>query len=178
MNIFDRIMLTLYTLAVAALSLVVFGAYIGFPPGFYAAELGALLTRWEAVLAALFFFVFSIRFLLSGIRRERTFKGAITHRGELGDVRISLGAIRNLAQRTVLDLRGVRTAKVRVQLKDKGIELMIELAVTQDSNIPALTAQVQETVHQHVEACTGVGVLAVRVLVVEMSPTASRPRVH
>ncbi len=178
MNILDRIMLTLYTLAVAALSLLVFGAYIGFPPGFYSAELGALLTRWEAIIVALFFFVFSVRFLLSGIRRERPSRAAVTHQGELGDVRISLGAIRNLAQRTVLSVRGVHTAKVRVQLAEKGLELTIELAVTQDSNIPALTAQVQETARKHIEACTGVGVLAVRVLVVEMAPGNSRLRVQ
>ncbi|MBT9176452.1 MAG: hypothetical protein DDT20_00771 [Firmicutes bacterium] len=178
MNILDRIMLTLYTLAVAALSLLVFGASIDFPPGFYSAELGALLTQWEAILVALFFFVVSVRFLLSGIRRERPSRAAVTHQGELGDVRISLNAIRNLTQRTVLGLRGVHTAKVRVQLAEKGLELTIELAVTQDSNIPALTAQVQETVRKHIEACTGVGVLAVRVLVVEMAPASSRVRVQ
>lgn len=178
MNILDRIMLTLYTLAVAALSLLVFGASIGFPQGFYSAELGALFTQWEAILVALFFFVVSVRFLLSGIRRERPSRAAVTHQGELGDVRISLNAIRNLAQRTVLGVRGVHTAKVRVQLAEKGLELTIELAVTQDSNIPALTAQVQETVRKHIEACTGVGVLAVRVLVVEMAPASSRVRVQ
>jgi len=178
MTIFDRIMLTLYTLAVAALSLLVLGAFIGFPPGFYSAELGEFLTRWEAILVALFFFVFSVRFLLSGMRRERPSRAAVTHHGELGDVRISLGAIRNLAQRTVISLRGVHTAKVRVQLADKGLELAIELSVTQDSNIPTLTTQVQDAVRKHIEACTGVLVVAVKVLVVEMAPATSRVRVQ
>ena len=72
MKIFDRIMLSLYTLAVAAIALMVFGAYLRFPPGWGAPELGAFLTRWEAIPLAALFFIFSVRFLLSGIRKERS----------------------------------------------------------------------------------------------------------
>jgi len=178
MSIIDRVMLSLYTLAVAAVSLLVFGAFFGFPPGFYPDELGALLTRWEALLVALFFLLFSVRFLLSGIRRERPSRTAITHQGELGDVRISLSAIRNLAQRTALSVRGVHNAKVRVGLVDKGLEITVELSATQDSNIPTLTTQLQDTVRKHIEVCTGVSVLSVRVVVIEMVATSSRVRVQ
>lgn len=177
-SIFDRVMLSLYTLAVAAITLLVFAAYIHFPPSFGPAELGAFLTRWEAIPVAAFFFIFSVRFLLSGIRRERPSRSSITHRGELGDVRIAISAVRNLAQRTAQNVRGVQSAKVRVQLLETGLEVAIEISAAQDSNIPALTSVLQETVKKNIESSTGVNVLAVKVLIVEMAPSSAKVRVQ
>lgn len=171
-------MLSLYTLAVAAITLMVFGAYINLPPGFGPDELGAFLTRWEAIPVAIFFFVFSVRFLLSGIRKERPSRASITHRSELGDVRIAISAVRNMAQRTAQNVRGVQSAKVRVELLAAGIEVAVEVAAAQDSNIPALTSVLQETVKKNIEASTGVNVLAVKVLIVEMAASPGRVRVQ
>ena len=172
MNVFDRIMLSLYTLAVATITLMVFGAYLGFPPGWGAPELGGFLTRWEALPFALFFLIFSVRFLLSGIRKERSTHSAITHHGELGDVRISTTAIKNLAQKSAQSVRGVNNAKVRVDLNDDGLTIQTEISTSQDSNIPSVTALLQDTLKRNVEASTGVNVVAVKVLVVEMAPTS------
>jgi len=177
MKIFDRIMLSLYTLAVASITLMVMGAYLGLPRGWGAEELGLFLTRWEAIPFALFFFIFSVRFLLSGIRKERTSHSAITHRSELGDVRISLTAIKNLAQKTAQSVRGVNNAKVRVDLTDNGLAIHAEIASSQDSNISQVTAALQDTLKRNVEVSTGVNVVEVKVLVVEMTP-ASKVRVQ
>lgn len=177
MKIFDRIMLSLYTLAVATITLMVLGAYIGFPPGWGGNELGAFLTRWEAIPFAVFFFAFSVRFLLSGIRKERTTHSAITHHGELGDVRISATAIKNLAQRAAQSVRGVSNAKVRVDLGEAGLTIHAEVTTAQDGNIPAVTALLQDTLKRNVEASTGVNVISVKVLVVEMA-SVSKVRVQ
>lgn len=170
-------MLTLYTLAVAAITLLVFGAFLGFPPGWGAPELGAFLTRWEAIPLAALFFVFSVRFLLSGIRKERITHSSITHHGELGDVRISITAIKNLAQKAAQSVRGVNNAKVQVELGDEGLTIYAEVSTTQDGNIPSVITSLQETLKRTVEASTGVNVVTVKVLVVEMAP-ASRVRVQ
>ena len=144
-------MLTLYTLAVAAITLLVFGAFLGFPPGWGAPELGALLTRWEAIPLAALFFVFSVRFLLSGIRKERITHSAITHHGELGDVRISITAIKNLAQKAAQSVRGVNNAKVQVELGDEGLTIFADVSTTQDGNIPSVITLLQETLKRTVE---------------------------
>ncbi|MBS3872824.1 MAG: alkaline shock response membrane anchor protein AmaP [Firmicutes bacterium] len=170
MNIFDRIMLSLYTLAVAVVTLLVVGAYLNFPPGWGYEDLGLLLTRWELIPVAIYFFVFSVRFLVSGLRRDRPSKAAITHQGELGDVRIAVSAVRNLALRTAQNVRGVHTAKARVQLGEPGLQVSLEVSVAQGSHIPTLTTILQEEVKRNLEVSTGVTVLAVKVLVVEMSP--------
>lgn len=176
-SIFDRIMLSLYTLAVAAITLMVFGAYLVFPPGWNAAELGAFLTRWEAIPVAAFFFIFSVRFLLSGIRKERPSRATITHHSDLGDVRIAVSAVKNLAQKAAQSVRGVGSAKVKVELGESGLTIHADVSTTPDSSIPAITALLQDTLKRHVEASTGVTVVAVKVLVVEMAP-ASRVRVQ
>ncbi|MBT9152092.1 MAG: hypothetical protein DDT35_00304 [Firmicutes bacterium] len=169
MNIFDRIMLSLYTLAVAVVTLLIVGASVNFPPGWDYMELGRLLTRWEFVPVAVFFFIFSVRFLVSGIRRDRPSKAAITHQGELGDVRIAVSAVRNLALRTAQNVRGVHHTKAKVQLSDEGLLISLEVSVGQASHIPTLTSVLQEEVKQNLESSTGVKVLGVKVLVVEMS---------
>lgn len=171
MSIFDRIMLSLYTLAVAIITLLIVGASFNIPPAWDYMELGRLLTRWELIPVALFFFVFSVRFLLSGLRKDRPSKAAITHQGELGDVRIAVSAVRNLALRTAQNVRGVHNAKARVQLGDQGLVVSLEVSVGQASHIPTLTAVLQEEVKQNLESSTGVKVLGVKVLVVEMSPS-------
>jgi len=176
-KIFDRIMLSLYTLAVATIALMVLGAYLGFPPGWGAPELGAFLTRWEAIPLTALFLIFSVRFLLSGIRKERTTLSAITHHSELGDVRISITAIKNLAQKAAQSVRGVSNAKVRVELGDDGLTIYAEVSTSQDSNIPTVTTLLQDTLKRTVEASAGVNVVTVKVLVVEMAPT-SRVRVQ
>ncbi|MBS3939139.1 MAG: alkaline shock response membrane anchor protein AmaP [Peptococcaceae bacterium] len=171
MNIFDRIMLSLYTLAVAVVTLLIVGASVNFPPGWGYMELGRLLTRWEFVPVAVFFFIFSVRFLVSGIRRDRPSKAAITHQGEIGDVRIAVSAVRNLALRTAQNVRGVHHAKAKVHLSNDGLLISLEVSVGQTSHIPSLTSVLQEEVKQNLESSTGVKVLGVKVLVVEMSPS-------
>jgi len=170
-SIFDRIMLSLYTLAVAIVTLLIVGASLNIPPAWGYIELGLLLTRWELVPVALFFFVFSVRFLFSGLRKDRPSKAAITHQGELGEVRIAVSAVRNLALRTAQNVRGVHNVKARVQLGEQGLIVSLEVSVGQASHIPTLTSELQDDIKQNLEASTGIKVLEVKVLVVEMSPS-------
>ena len=176
MSLFDRILLTMYTLVVAILSLFVMAAYINIPPSWGTLGLARALTRWEAVPVALLFFIFSLRFLLSGGKKERR-RATITHHSELGDVTITLTAIQNLAQRAAQTVRGVRDAKVSVQLVDDMLVITAKVSASLDNSAPAISAALQETIKSGVEASAGVGVKEVKVLVEDMSP-AKKVRVQ
>lgn len=176
MSLFDRILLTLYTLVIAILSLFVMAAYAGLPPSWDSARLALLLARWEVIPVALAIFLFSLRVLLSGLKKERP-GTTITHHSELGDVRISLTAIQNLAVRAAQAVRGVREAKVNVQLVDNLLVVNARVSTSLDNTAPAISATLQEAIKNSVEASAGVLVKEVRVLVEDMSPS-NRVRVQ
>jgi uncharacterized alkaline shock family protein YloU len=176
MSLVDRVLLTLYTMVVAVLSLSVIAAYAGYPPSWDTTSLAAVLTRWEVVPVAVVFLLFSIRVLLSGMRKERT-GTTITHHSELGDVRITLTAIQNLAQRAAKGVRGVKEAKVSVQLVNDALVVNARVATSLDNTAPGISAALQEAIRENVQASTGVSVKEVKVLVEDMSP-AQRVRVQ
>ena len=169
MSLVDRVLLTLYTLTVAIVSLLVMAAYAGFPPSWNMAGVVSVLERWESVPVAALFLVFSLRVLFSGVKRERQ-GTTITHQSDLGDVTITLTAIKNLAQRAAHTVRGVKDAKVGVNLVNGTLVIDARVSTSLDTSAPVISSTLQETIKESVETSTGVIVKEVKVLVEDMSP--------
>jgi uncharacterized alkaline shock family protein YloU len=177
MTLVDRVLLTVYALAVALISIFVISAFLGLPPAWNAMAILNALSAWQAVPIAALFFLFSIRVLLSGLRKERSSKTAITQKTELGEVRISLDALQNVAQRAALSVRGIREARTGVHSAEDGLVINTRVATSIQDNVPTLSATLQGIVKQSVEESTGMSVKEVRVLIDDIAP-ANKVRVR
>lgn len=177
MTLFDRILLSIYALAVAVISLFIMTAYFGLPPVYSTLAVLGLVSRWQVVPVALLFLLFSVRLLLSGFRRERPTRSALTHKSEHGEVRISLNALNNVSQRSSLTVRGVKDARSNVSAVDNKLVVSLRVSASLEDKVPALVKTLQEVVKRDLEASAGIEVAQVRVLVDDISPS-SRVRVR
>ncbi|HSL93643.1 MAG TPA: alkaline shock response membrane anchor protein AmaP [Bacillota bacterium] len=170
MTLLDRVLLTIYALAVALISVFVISAFLGLPPAWNTMGILNAFSAWQAVPIAALFFLFSIRVLLSGLRKERSTKTALTQKTELGEVRISMDALQNVAQRAALSVRGIREAKTAVHTGEDGLLISTRVATYVQDNVPTLSTYLQGVVKQSVEESTGMTVKEVRVLVDDIAP--------
>ncbi|WP_312520710.1 alkaline shock response membrane anchor protein AmaP [Anaerospora sp.] len=169
MGIFDRVILTIYTFVLAFLSLgvVLMGLRL-IPLELVWTTLYYIYGQWEAALAGALFLLISVRLLLAG-SRSRTAKDTLVHHNPMGDVHISIDAIENLVSKAVRHAKGVRGVKVVVGQSAQGLTVDVKAIVSPESNVPAVTAEVQQRIHEHIKHTIGVEIADVRILVENIS---------
>ena len=169
MGIIDRIILSVYTLLLAVLSLGVIGLSAGLVPvDFVWTGLTLLSGQWEAGLVGAVFLLVSIRLLLAGVRSSR-WKDTIIHHTGLGDVHISLNAVENLIEKTARHSKGVRGIKVRVSPAPDGMKVHIRAIISPDCHVPSVTAEIQDNVKEHLRSTVGVEMAEILILVENIS---------
>lgn len=82
-------------------------------------------------------------FLLSGVRSERNRK-SITRFNKIGEVKISLNTIENIALAASRRNNGVRDSKAYVKRTGENVSVHIRVVVMPDINIPALLEDIQK----------------------------------
>lgn len=123
----------------------------------------AYQITWTVVAGVLL--LFSLRFLIVSLQRSSSSTGSIDQRTDIGDIRISIETIENLALKAAARQRGVKDLRARVRATDAGIEIMLRTIVDGESSIPALTEEIQRTVKDSVEEITGIPVINVAVFI-------------
>ncbi|BAS28426.1 alkaline shock response membrane anchor protein AmaP [Limnochorda pilosa] len=84
---------------------------------------------------------------------------------ELGEVAVSLDAVRGMVTRAAREVRGVRDVHARVRSRETGVEVLLDLAIHPDHSIPDLGEAVQRQVEGYLKGFLGVNVASVRVAV-------------
>ncbi|MBE3590668.1 MAG: alkaline shock response membrane anchor protein AmaP, partial [Firmicutes bacterium] len=112
MGLVDRIILTIYTFALAFFSLAIVLLALGWdePQSLLAAAVATQSGRVALGLAGLVFFAVSVRLLYFAFNRPNRHR-AVVHEAELGEVRISLEAVENLVARVARGIKGVRDVR-------------------------------------------------------------------
>ena len=173
MNLFFRIVFTVYTIYLSVISMLTMIFTIR-PDYFitvtdnvhvYILENG----NWRLVVffISLVFFALSVAFLLSGMRSGGKVKGVIRTTG-IGEIRISLEALETMSMAVVKRYSGISSAKSYVSTKNDGINIFIKVIPTPEVRIPEITEDIQRKVKVHVEENAGVKVNTVKVLVENM----------
>lgn len=174
----DRILLVLYSLAVAIVALLTVSHVFRLP------WLDRLYAEYpyQVLIAAVILFLVSLRFIFvrSGGAEEPQ---AVVSKTEHGEVKISVQTLESLAERATRLIRGVNDLKTKVRPSEAGIRVAVRISVDPDLNIPQLTSSVQEKIKDYVESTTG---LTVQEVVVHVSDIAkpqagkvpARPRVE
>lgn len=176
MGPFDRGLLAIYALVVTLVLGVVAAGLVGVIPTYLVWDgLNAALDEPAVPLAvAVGLMLVGIRLFWAAVRVRRP--RVVVQEAAMGQVRIALAAMRDLAEKVALAQSGVREATARVEQGRNGIQIALELAVTPDVNVPAVAASVQELVSNKIKEVTGV---VVEDLVITVkSITARRPRVE
>lgn len=169
MGIIDRIILSLYTLLLAFLSLGVILLSLRFISlDLLGTSLNYVYGQWEAGLLGAVFFLISIRLMIAGLR-SRHDKDTIVHHNDLGDVHITLSAVENLVEKTARHTRGVRGVKIRVEREGQQLKVGIKAIVSPESNVPAVSNEIQRRVYDHIRNTVGIELADVRVLVEDIS---------
>lgn len=170
MNIFFRIMLAIYAFCLAVFSLI--SVLITFRPEIFNAisdflsdvVLVDVVYRIIMFVVAFIFFMLSIMFLLSGIRSNRD-KKAVSKYTNIGEIKISLNSVENIALNAARKLNGLREIKARVFKNDETVAININAVVMPEINIPSISEDIQSKVKTAVEESSGIVVSGVKVTI-------------
>ena len=172
MNIFYRILLAVYAFCLALFSAAIMYIAIWAEAFAGAADFlsrdvfaeGATGPRMAVFLTALVFFALSIMFLLSGVKSNKD-KKAVSKHTNIGEIRISLNSIENIAISASKKSNGVRESKTLVKKAEDGVEIEVRIVVMPDMSIPTISEEVQARVKKSVEDYSGIEVKQVKVVV-------------
>lgn len=185
MGIIDRILLLLHALALAFLSLVALALcaqHVSF--NFVWTNFLYLTGRWETAASFAVLLLISLRLLRVSLsfgksRRDKSLAEAVVVHGNIGDVQVTVSAIRDLVERTARSVRGVRDVKLDViaprpagaNAPDAPINVRIKIVVGQEVRVTEITDQVRDLVKRTLTDIVGLGAVAIDVMIDGISNT-------
>ncbi|MCE5285745.1 MAG: alkaline shock response membrane anchor protein AmaP [Pelosinus sp.] len=171
MGIIDRIILLIYTLLLIILSVgVILMSLCLIPWEVVSATLQSIYGQWEAALAAGVFLLVSIRLLLASFRSNVSHSNeAIVHHTDMGDVQITLDAVKNLVEKTARHTRGVRDVKVYIRHFEEGLKVQLRIVTSPENNVPAVSLEIQQRVHEYIKNTVGIELSDIHILVENIS---------
>jgi len=181
LNIFFRILLTVYAICLTIIAILVMIVAL-WPPFFdiltnnvyFAMEYP--YTNFIMFIVALLFLTLSLIFLLSGIKQYKE-KKAVTRVTNIGEIRISLETIENIALAVTRKIQGIKEIKAGSAKTEEKIRVELRVILLPEVNIPSLSEEIQKKVKHSVETATGIEVSNVSVIV-ENVYTGYRSRVE
>ena len=163
----DRVVLSLYAFALTVVSFLFLLAAFGWnaPMNLIAETLNTPSGRSIVGIISGFLLLAGLRFIHYGFKRSPV--QAVIHDTGIGEVQISLLAVKSLVTRVAARVPGVREVRARVRLNQlaTGILVFLELKVAVDANLPDLADKVQKAVSSYVKDIVGVNVESVKVSV-------------
>ena len=170
MKLFYRILLAVYAFCLTIVSLIImlitFNRAVFDNISYYISDviLQNYTARFTLFIFALLFLFLNLFYLASGLSDDKD-KKAISRSTNIGEIRISLNTIENIAHAASRKLTGVRETKATVIRFDDSVSISVRVVVLPDINIPALSEDLQVKVKNSVEETSGVRVSDVKVYV-------------
>ncbi|MGI6663564.1 MAG: alkaline shock response membrane anchor protein AmaP [Bacillota bacterium] len=176
MGILDRVVLSLYALALTVISFLTLLLTFGWErPAVWTRNIMMSSSgRTTVGVVSSLIFLAGLRFIYYAFKRVPD--QAVIHDSDMGEVRISLVAVKSLVSRVVSKIPGVRDVKTRVYLsKGKtGVWVALDVKAALDANLPDLSDKIQKTTASYVRDIVGVAVESVKVTVSDISLDSRR----
>ena len=161
MKIIDRLILALYSICIAILSLIImvipfnYAGMINIQDG--VKLINGIKGNYIYTLIGLIFFIVSLRFLLSGITGNKDLKqdSFLTIQNEYGEIVIYAHTIIGLVENIVDGFSGITKIDTGVDLSNGVIYLSMKGEILPEINIPEITKQLQMKVKESLENTTG-----------------------
>ncbi len=168
MRLGDRVVLTVYAISLSIISLALLVVSFGWDKPLVLFLKSLETSTGKTVIGVLsgFLFLMGLRFIYIGIQKAPVH--ALVHDTEMGQVRISLIAVKNLVSRVASRIPGVRRVRTAVTSGDVGLRVSLELKVAVDANLPELADKLQKAVASYVRDIVGVSVETVSVSVADI----------
>lgn len=171
--LFDRLLLFIFSFFVGICVIFVLLSILGFLPDFdpllwltqVQETTGNFLT---VIIVGLLLILISIRLIYVSIRNEVRRPLSVDQRTDLGDIRISMETLRNLALKSASRVKGAQDFKVKVQHSTAGLEIIVKIFVDGERSITVITEEVQQSVKEYIEDITGIPVASVSVFVANL----------
>lgn len=170
MNILFRVLLAFYAFCLTILSvismIVTFRRDVLDKIYKYLADtvLASGYSSFIMLFISFIFFVLSITFLLSGFKSEKN-KRSVSKLTSIGEIKISLNSIENIALSASRKTTGIKDTKARVIKINDSVSITVTAVVLPDINIPALSEDIQNKVKKSVEESSGISVNDVKVVI-------------
>ncbi len=176
MGILDRVVLSMYALALTVMSFLTLLVTFGWeaPAQWIRNTMLSSSGRTTVGVVSSLIFLAGLRFIYYAFKRVPD--QAVIHDSEMGEVRISLVAVKSLVTRVVSKIPGVREVKTRVFLSKggTGISVGLDVKAALDANLPDLSEKVQKATATYVRDIVGVTVDSVKVAVSDIALDSRR----
>jgi len=144
MGIFNRFLLAIYGLTTGIVfALIAMAIFNVFTEHVWLNELRFALPKEEVRIFVGVMLLFSVYFFLYALfvsNKKKSNKDFVLLKGENGDVKVAVTAVKNLVENVVLRLQGVRGVKVKVDAKGDNSEFSIKETVTLGEGVDAIAA--------------------------------------
>lgn len=172
MNIFDRIVFTVFILCFLFISVIIillpFNVIQNNVINDVALFLNNLEGKYWVLLIGLAILLISLRLLFSGVKRNKKSKYIIKYTS-LGELKISTQTIEGLTYSVTKKFNEIRDVKANVEIIDDELIILINVRVSPNVNIPEIIFKIQERVKEHVQNCTGIKVREVKFKISEIA---------
>ncbi len=174
MHLVDKIILSIYAISLSVISFIILLTSLGWRVPLDVFQEALSVPNGQIAIGVIsgILFIMSLRFVHVGVRRAPIH--AVVHDNEMGEVRISLVAVRNLVKRVVSKIPGVKNVKAAVSLGEEGLRVALELRVGMDANVPELADKLQKAVSSYVWDVAGISVESVTVSIADVSTDGNR----
>lgn len=187
MGYINRFLLFIYALVIALASLGL-GAlcFHILPEAVIQNEVAFALSRWETIAGAVVVFLWSVHLMGCSLSRSERSRGdaeAIILLGAAGEVRISVSAVRDMAEKSALAVPGVYEAKAKVRAQrekeSSSVAVTLSIAVDAKQNVAEISDSIRKEAHRQLTDILGVKDFTLEVFVTELrQPIENRKRVN
>jgi uncharacterized alkaline shock family protein YloU len=115
--------------------------------------------------------------LMASLRTERRPEAAIVQEGPMGNVMMTVPAVKQIIMKAARNVEGVREVVPEVKQARDGLEVLLRVMVNPDVRVPDMTAALQDKVSRQLEEIGGLKVAGVKVTVDDIS-AARNPKVR
>lgn len=182
MSIINRFLLLLLSLTGIALSGAVLAAAMQLlPENIWLKQIHFALAQPETMAVCVAALLISLKLLLAVFARQPrdkfTSKGEyVIDAGPQGEVRVSLEAMRSLAERMAREVHGVRNADVKIKAKNKkdgeaSLSLDASIAVGREADVTVVAKTFTARVQEHFQRTMALSDVPVNVVISEVSDT-------
>lgn len=172
MNSIWRLLLFVYNLLLIILSGLLIAAAIGRPEPLNYIELALSTTQNRIItgVVGVILLILGIYVFISTIKLQPRVRSVEVDRSLVGEVSITIPAIKILIMKAVKKVEGIKDIKPVVNNGRDGLEVYLHMMINPDVSVPELSKNVQDVVRKHLEDIGGLKVAEVKVLVDDLSP--------
>ena len=163
MGIADRIILTLYTLLMAIMSLLVMLCSLGvFPHNSLMSFFNQIPGSWIFAVSSVITLLVSVRLLITGLGLTAD-TSLLLSENDNGKIMVGKGAIENYIATLSQEIYGIYNVKVLAKLSKDAIAVRISASIEPGINIPETTSEVKSNVRESIKKVTGVEVKEIEI---------------